>query len=45
MASFLNLRGVSPVHSPLDAVTVLERTEPRQVALTEFLVHKAGSDR
>ena len=37
----LNLHGDPLVHTPLDAVTVLERSELRHLALNEFLVQKA----
>ncbi len=40
----LNLHGDPLVHTPLDAVTVLERSELRHLALNEYLVQKAGSD-
>ena len=41
----LNLHGDPLVHTPLDAITVLERSQLRHLALNEFLVQKAGSDR
>ncbi|TMG98959.1 MAG: carbamoyltransferase, partial [Betaproteobacteria bacterium] len=41
----LNLHGDPLVHTPLDAITVLERSELRHLALNEFLVQKAVSDR
>jgi carbamoyltransferase len=41
----LNLHGDPLVHSPLDAITVLERSGLRYLALNEFLVQKTGKDR
>ena len=41
----LNLHGDPLVHSPLDAVTVLERSGLGHLALNEFLVQKAGKER
>jgi carbamoyltransferase len=39
----LNLHGDPLVHTPLDAVAVLERSGLRHLALNEFLIQKAGS--
>jgi carbamoyltransferase len=41
----LNLHGDPLVHTPLDAIAVLERSELRHLALNEFLVQKADPDR
>ena len=41
----LNLHGDPLVHTPLDAITVLEKSELRHLALNEFLVQKEPRDR
>jgi carbamoyltransferase len=41
----LNLHGDPLVHTPLDAITVLERSELRHLALNEYLIQKADGDR
>lgn len=41
----LNLHGDPLVHTPLDAVAVLERSGLRNLALNDFLIQKTGADR
>jgi carbamoyltransferase len=41
----LNLHGDPLVHTPLDAITVLEQSQLRLLALNDFLIQKPGSDR